>query len=148
MRFAFFLCFLIIIGCAPNEDTPTLEPSIEAEEEGASWAGSWTVDALPMEGDSALVTVSIIGNDTPEGWSTTFNHLDGPVLANSVVIAGDSVIIESGPYPSALREGAIVTSLTSVLYVAGDDLIGHYTADYDSGEPAVAEGRLLGRRVN
>ncbi len=141
------IAFALVIGCAPAEDEVYVDdPSVEPEVEATSFAGTWSVDALPAEGDSVLVTVSIIATDSSEGWSTVFDHIEEPVLANSVVIEGDSAIIESGPFPSAVREGVTVLSLTSVIYAYGDDLTGHFTATYESGDPAVSEGRLRGTR--
>lgn len=98
-----------------------------------------------MEGDSVVVEITITATDTPDGWSATFAHLEEPVSANSVVIAGDSATVMNGPYPSALREGAMV-STTIVLYVSGDELTGHFAATYDEGERTVLEGRLMGTR--
>ena len=39
-----------------------------------------------------------------------------------------------------------MVSITTVVYVYGDEMIGHFTATYEEGEPSVLEGRLVGTR--
>lgn len=148
MKFAVFLFCALLVGCASTEDAPPAEPPVEPEVAAQSFAGTWSVDVMSMESDSVLVTTSIIATDTPDGWSTVFDHLDEPVPANSVVIADGVATVESGPYPSALRDGVIVTSLTSVVEVSGDELTGTFHSTYESGEPLEIDGRLRGSRLN
>lgn len=146
MRKTALFLVTLLIGCTPTEDAPPAETPAEAAVETPSFAGTWTIEVMPMDSDSVLVTGTMNATDTPDGWSLTFDHLDEPVRANSVVIEGDMATVEYGPYPSALREGATVTSLTTVATVSGDEFNGTFSATYDSGEPG--EGRIHGSRQN
>ncbi|MDX1439181.1 MAG: hypothetical protein R3284_04685 [Rubricoccaceae bacterium] len=142
-RFVGILALAVLWGCGPNNDEPP--PATPAEPEAASFAGSWSMEALPMEGDSVLVAFTMTATDSTSGWSITFDHLDEPVTAANVILDGESATVEMTPYPSALRDNSMVTT-TSVFTVDGDAMTGQFTAEYDTGDPAVLEGRLRGVR--
>ncbi len=147
--FVLLLVFAIVIGCTPSEEeVPVDDPIVVPEVEEASFAGTWSVDAMTMDSDSVLVTTTMFATDNAEGWTIAFDHVDEPVPAESVTMAGDSVTVVYGAYPSALRDGAMVTSLTSVVSVSGDEMTGRFRATYDTGEPLEFDGRLHGSRSN
>ena len=142
---AILLFIALLAGYSRTDEQPTADAPDVSGSESVSFAGDWLLQALPMEGDSVLVEVKTTATDTPEGWSMELDHLDEPIPATSVVIAGDSATAAYGPFLNVLREGVMV-SITTVVYVYGDEMIGHFTATYEEGEPSVLEGRLVGTR--
>ncbi|NNF56919.1 MAG: hypothetical protein HKN04_01635 [Rhodothermaceae bacterium] len=145
-QFLSILTFALVLGCAQPEEPPVVDmPDEPAQPAAPSFAGDWTVQAMPLDSDSALVELGMTTADNTDGWSMQFDHLDEPVPASSVVIAGDSATVTVGPYSSALRDEVMVTT-TSVIYVNGDDLMGRFSATYDDAESTVLEGRLRGTR--
>ena len=94
--------------------------------------------------DEPAVVVLIKGTDSAEGWTMKFVNVDEPV-GLQVSVVGDSLVTRSASYPSALREGRTVTSVTSYLAVNGDQMSGRFHAAYDDGE--TLKGRMVSERV-
>ncbi len=99
-----------------------------------------------MEGGEPLVVVLVKGTDGPEGWSMKFTHIDTAVPATNVFMKGDSLVMQVGSYPSALRDGATVMSVTSYLHARGDTMSGRFTAVYEGGD--ILNGRMSSERVD
>jgi hypothetical protein len=64
---------------------------------------------------------------TPSGWTITFPGRKA--VAEHVTVAGDSVVLESDPYPSVMRNGVTVHT-TGVFRLQGGNLVGQNTAHY------------------
>jgi hypothetical protein len=109
-------------------------------------AGKWTVEALPADRDTVLVTYELNAAATAEGWSMTLPGRS-PVSLHVMPPSGDSVVIHAGPYESVLRPGVSVTT-ENVLRLANGQLVGSFVALYQGGGAAdsVLKGRLRGRR--
>lgn len=144
--FASLIVAGLLLGCGRTSD-PESTSETATHEMGslARYAGEWSLQALPMEGDSALVEFSMVATDNMDGWSIDFEHLAEPVPAQVTTTTGDSLSVAFGPYASALREDVVV-SVESIMDIDGDQLTGIFTANYETGEPL--SGRIRGTRKN
>lgn len=97
----------------------------------------------PASEEPAII-VLLKGTDSASGWTMKFVHLDDPVGVQASVV-GDTLVATSASYPSGLREGRTVTSVTSYLAVSGDEMSGRFTALYDDG--GTVRGRMVAERV-
>lgn len=139
-RIVVLCCAALLVGCGPGE-----QPAMEATISLADVAGTWSVEALPEMGDSALVTYQMVATDNTEGWTVTFPDRD-PLPVQVVAVEGDSIITETGPYESLLREGVMVTT-RSVTRMQDGNLIGTFVAHYETmGADSVLQGRQRGTR--
>lgn len=82
-----------------------------------------------MAGDSTLITYVVNATADTTGWTITFPGR--PAIPMRVVgVAGDSVMIEAGPYASALRRGVQVRT-TGAFRLQDGKLVGHNVAHYN-----------------
>lgn len=144
---------VFLFGCAGSEtadETEAMAEETEAMEPMAAitladFAGTWSVNAMTETGDSTLITFTMNATEDPAGWTMAFP--DGPTVAGTVTLSGDSVIGEYGPYESQLREGIMVT-VRSVTRMEGDRIVGTFVATYETDSPdSVLNGRLEGTRA-
>ena len=132
------LAGLFVVGCAKKDkpaDTvaaapaPAPAPPPPAAITLADVAGTWNVVAKNVAGDSTLVTYIMVAKPDTTGWTMTFPKRP-PVAVKVLSVAGDSVVIHAGPYPSALRKGVQVTT-HSVLRLQDGKLVGTTKANYN-----------------
>jgi hypothetical protein len=142
-RSAVLCCAALLLCCAPSDEQAAMEtPTISL----ADVAGVWSMQALPETGDSALVTYEMVATDNTEGWTVTFVGRE-PIPARVIAVEGDSIMVDVGPYESALREGVMV-STRSVVRLQDGDLAGTFVARYQTTEPdSVLRGRQQGTRT-
>lgn len=139
-------CAAALVGCAKNEskapaasETPAPPPAISL----ADLAGKWSVSGKNEARDSTLVTYELNATADTSGWTIVFpNGRTVPVRVAAV--AGDSVVIDAGPYESVLRRGVQVTT-HGVLRLQNGKMVGltvaHYrTTSPDSVRRIVSEG--------
>jgi hypothetical protein len=140
MRSVTLLCVVALaVGCAPAEERPAAAGSL------ANFAGTWTVSATPESSDSVIVTYELMATDSTGGWTMTFPGRD-PIPLTVVLVDGDSVVSEVGPYESALRPGVMVTT-QAVSRVEGGMLTGSFVAHYATdAADSVLRGRQHGTR--
>ena len=148
MRRSLLACFAILaVGCGAAEEPAQdqNEPAAAAASPLADFAGGWTITALAESSDSVLITYELDATDTQAGWTSTLPDRD-PMPVRVVLVDGDSVVTEAGPFESALRPGVMVTTRT-VARVDGDVLTGTILATYSSDEAdSELNGRLRGVR--
>ena len=94
----------------------------------ASMAGTWNMRTMPEQGDSVLLTYVVNARSDTSGWTITFPGREA-LPARVLSVDADSVVIEVGPYESALRPGVQVTT-RSVSRVQGDRMMGTAVARY------------------
>ena len=136
-RFAALCCAVLLVGCAPAE-----EPGISL----ADVAGTWSMQAFPETGDSAIVSYELVLTDNMEGWTLTFPGRD-PIPVRVIAVEGDSIVSEIGPFESALREGVMV-STHSVVRLQEGNLVGTAVARYETTEPdSILRLRQQGTRM-
>jgi hypothetical protein len=132
------LCAGALVACAKSEKTAATQETavaaapapaaVPAKLQLADVAGKWNVKAMNEAGDSTLVTYELIATPDTTGWSIKFADRPKPIAAR-VVVDGDSVILDAGPYPSALRKGVQVTTHGAYRLQDGK-LVGMTTAHY------------------
>jgi hypothetical protein len=138
-RFAFFCCTAVAVatvGCAKSDETTTDTAAGTASAIAApaaisvaDVAGKWNVRAVPESGPDTTPTLLVL-NITPDttGWTMTFPNRP-PVKTRVVAIAGDSIVTETGPYPSVRRKGVQVTT-TAVMRLQDGKLVGTSVGHY------------------
>jgi hypothetical protein len=151
-RTAVLGCLILAVGCAPGQDQEAPEADMPetaapAATDLSAFAGTWSMQALTEAGDSVLVAYEMVATDGTEGWTITFPDRD-PIPAHIVEALGDSVIIHVGPYPSALRDDVMVSTVTVSRIVDGR-MTGYFTATYDTeGADQILKGLQQGERMN
>ncbi|HSJ09088.1 MAG TPA: hypothetical protein VK928_04220 [Longimicrobiales bacterium] len=135
------------VGCAPAEEEPAQEQAAAAPTVSlADLAGAWTVTATAESSDSVLITYELNATATQDGWTSTLPGRE-PMPVRVLLVDGDSVVAEAGPFESALRPDVMVTTRT-VARLQGDVLTGTMVAHYDTDAAgdSVLVGRLRGIR--
>lgn len=110
---------LVLIGCA-GANMHSISQS--------QWAGTWDVEAsvVGSEGVAAKYVLTIADS----GWHIRF--ADGSEIRPRVLtIDGDSVMTQSGPYPSTLRTGVSVVT-EGVFRLKNGKMIGRSVARYSA----------------
>lgn len=140
MRRMLLLCAVLFVGCAKSEP-PASTPAPAAETPAppaaislADVAGTWDGTVTAAGNDTALVNIELTATATPTDWKMTLANVKTPkkmtvVPATSVVAAGDSVVIDAGPFASVLRAGQQV-STHSVYRLQDGKLVGDIVATY------------------
>ena len=141
-----------VAGCAQNGDrtaeAAAAEPTPVAKNPVtlADVAGRWRMKATNARGDSLTVYELNATRDT-SGWTITFPNRP-PLPLQIVAVGGDSIVTETGPYPSVLRSTVAVRSLRSVNRLEGNRLVGAFVARYETTRPdSVLHGVHSGTRV-
>ena len=132
--FAVCLCVVVLTGCAKKDDaavdtmasdiTPTPAP---APINLADVAGRWNVRAVPVSGDTTPTNSVITATATTSGWTITFPGR--AAIPMRVTVDGDSIMSETGPYPSVRRKGLQVVT-NGVMRLQGGNLVGTSTAHF------------------
>ena len=132
------LVALAVTACAKGEQaadtttpaatpaTPPAPPPLNL----ADVAGTWTVTGKNAANDSTLVTYEMKATADTTGWTITFPNRR-PIPMRVVGVSGDSVMVEAGPYPSAVRRGVNV-STKGVFRLQEGRIVGLTTARYDT----------------
>jgi hypothetical protein len=144
-RLVVYCCTAVaIIGCAKTDSKPAATdsaagavapapapaaaaPAAPAAIVLADIAGKYNVVAIPTTGDTTPTKFVLTVAATPDGWTQTYQN--GQVVKPKVVVAGDSIVSDAGPYPSVRRKGVKVVT-HSVMRKEGDKLVGTSTAHY------------------
>jgi hypothetical protein len=143
----------ILAGCGKKDAPPAADSSAANNARPpaepmdlAKIAGTWDVQLVGATTDSVLLTYKMTATADTTGWSITFPNRE-PVPMRVVSVAGDSAVVEAGPYESALRPGVQVRTVT-VMRLRGDRLMSHTDAHYDiGGVDSVIQLRSRGRRA-
>lgn len=144
-RAALLLVVAILLSCAPREESAPDTMAMTPETTGASYAGTWTIEGMPEDRDTVLLTYSLVGTEDRTGWTVTLPGRE-PMETRVVWMDADSLVLESGPFPSALRENEMLTT-HNVLRLEGGRLVGTTTAHYETtGADSVATFRIVGTR--
>ena len=144
MRFSLALaCVVLTAACASRTIPPA---DVSASVSLADMAGTWNMRTLNMAGDSVLVTYDIFATNDVTGWTLTFPGR-APIPVRVIEVAGDSVMLDAGPYPSALRDGVTVSTRFD-MKLEGDRLTGLITAIYNLPQgPTTVPLRVEGTRA-
>jgi hypothetical protein len=149
-RAALLLVLPIVFACTSKEAPPADTAALAVVPDAAdatpvSYAGNWTVNVMPADKDTVLLTYDLVTTADQAGWKMTLPGRE--VMEPRVVhMDNDSVIVENGPYSSALRKNVTV-STRSVMRMEGDKLVGTTIARYDTkGADSVVNLRTVGTR--
>jgi hypothetical protein len=132
------LAGLVVVGCAKKDkpaDTvvaapaPAPAPPPPAAITLADVAGTWNMVTKNAAGDSTLLTYVLVAKADTTGWTITFPKR-APVAMKVLAVAGDSIVVHAGPYPSALRKGVQVTT-HGVMRLQDGKLVGSTKATYN-----------------
>jgi hypothetical protein len=140
-------CAAALVACAGSEKpsadsaaaaTPAPAPA-PATLSLADLAGKWTQKVRAENSDSVLVTAEVVATPDPSGWTIA---LPGrPVMPVRITVAGDSLLVATGPYESVLRKGVQVTT-SGVMRLQDGKLVGITTAHYAGATGADSVARL------
>ncbi|MDF1505803.1 hypothetical protein [Roseisolibacter sp. H3M3-2] len=134
------------VGTTPDSAAGAMASPPAAPLALARLAGRWEMRAIPDAGaDTAVTHYTLTATADSTGWSFTFGDRP-PVPVRVVSVAGDSMVLEAGPYASVRRAGRQV-STHNVLRMEGDRLVGRTTARYSGrGADSVLTLRTEGER--
>ena len=117
----------------------------------ADVAGTWNGTVTAAGSDTVLTVIELTATADPTGWTMKVANAKTPtemttVPAQSVVAAGDSVVVEAGPFASVLRPGQQVTTHT-VYRLQDGRLMGSIQATYPASGETIALRSVATRAV-
>ena len=117
-------------AAANSAGAMTATPMASASLALSDLAGKWMVRATPQGGtDTTTTEYTLTATGTTDGW--TFAFKNGPTVPVRVMVAGDSVVTDAGPYKSVRRKGVDVTTHSS-FRKDGDKIVGTTMAKYSA----------------
>jgi len=93
----------------------------------ADVAGKWDMRSVPTTGDTTPTTFVLTATGTTSGWTIKFPGR--AAIAERVVVSGDSIMTEAGPYQSVRRKGVQVVT-NGDFRLQGGNLVGNNIAHY------------------
>lgn len=142
-RFTLLCSAAVLVACAKTEAPPAdtgmaVAPAPEAAPAPApitlgEVAGKYAVTGKNEAGDTTLVTYDLNATADTTGWSITFPNRQ-PIPQRIVSVAGDSIVLEAGPYASQIQKGVQVRTQT-VYRLKDGKLVGRTVARYDTKGP-------------
>ena len=148
-------CAAALVGCAKSENKPAdttpaaatpAPPPPPPALKLSDVAGKWKVIGRSETGDS-LVTYTFTATGDTTGWSIKFPDRAKPEKVHVDAVAGDSVVITAGPFPSALRKGVTVRT-SGPMRLQNGQLVGTVVAHYSvKTADSVRTIRLTGTRA-
>jgi hypothetical protein len=155
MRRAALLCCtaLTLAACAKSDDASatadTAAGAVSATTTSIALgdvAGRWTVRATPETGDTTAIVSQLNASADSTGWTMTVPNRP-PVATRVVLVSGDSIVTENGPYESVLRKGVQVRT-RSVMRLRDGELVGTTVARYtNAGADSVLRLRTEATRT-
>lgn len=123
---------LLLVSCAEEADDATDETvadttAVEAGIALADIAGTWNMRSVPVTGDTTATVYQLVATST----DITLNFPDRDPIVGRTVLAGDSIVMEAGPYESVRRAGVQVWT-HAVYRLEGDRLVGMVDAHYET----------------
>lgn len=136
-RAALFLVLPVMLACTkkdePAADTAATVTEAAAAPAAMNVAGKWSVRVMPEDKDTTLIVYTLDATSTNTGWKMTLPNRD-PMDIRVVHMDNDSIVVENGPYPSALQQGVMVSTHSNVR-LEGDKLVGRTLAHYQVNGP-------------
>jgi hypothetical protein len=137
------IALLTVVGCADKNNAAN-EPMVDANPL-AAYAGDWMTEAYVGDAAEPATVVLLKATDDPANWGLKFTHLDDAVMAKSVTMVGDTVVMAMQPFLSSIQEGVMVDAMTSYMKMDGDKITGRARAVYSNGD--VVDFRLASEKV-
>lgn len=142
MRLQFSIAAAVIAGMATVAGAGAQQP---AGIKLSDVAGRWEAKSMMGPNDSVVTTFTLNARASRKGWSIMFPGRKHAVPTRVVASGGDSIVTETGPYPSVLRPGQTVKVLRAVLHRSGDTMAGTFSAEYTSGDKI--DGKIAATRA-
>lgn len=138
MRVCWLLVTVTVVACGQKPPPP---PTFSL----ADVAGTWNIRAMGDTGDAVLAEYQMSGTADPASWRMTLPNR--PPMRVKVSVDADSLVVETPPYQSILREGVAVFS-RGVSRLQDGKLVGAFVAKYATRMvDSVLTGRTEGIRV-
>lgn len=124
---------LFLLGCggaADEADDETVADTTAEVEVGITLddiAGTWNMRSVPESGDTTATESQLVATST----DVTILLADRDPVLGRTVVAGDSIVVEAGPYESVRRPGTQVWT-HAVYRLEGDQLVGTVIAHYET----------------
>ena len=137
-RAALFLILPVVLACT-KKDEPAAGPAGAASTEvvsapaGMNLAGRWSVRVMPEDRDTTVIMYVLEATNTNTGWKMTLPNRN-PMDIRVIHMDSDSIVVENGPYSSALQRGVMVSTHSNV-HLEGDKLVGRTLAHYQVNGP-------------
>jgi hypothetical protein len=132
-RVALILVVPVLFACSKKE-TPAADTAAAVVETPApataSVAGKWAFVVMPEGKDTVLTTYTLDATNDMTGWKLTFPGRD-PLDVRVLSMDSDSIVTETGPYPSAIQNGVKVNLVHTNIHMDGVKLVGTAIAHYD-----------------
>ncbi|MDO8502707.1 MAG: hypothetical protein Q7S20_12770 [Gemmatimonadaceae bacterium] len=135
-RAALLLVLPVMLACS-KKDVPPADTSaaMAAAPEPAApapmnVAGKWTVTVMPEGKDTTLLTYMLDATNEMTGWKMSLPNRE-PMELRVVSMDNDSIVVDNGPYASALRKNVMVTTHSS-MHMDGGKLVGKTIAHYNT----------------
>jgi len=145
-RMVLLCCAALVMGCARRDAEPAADTSAMSAPmlSLADLAGTWTVRTMSETSDSVLVEYQMTATADTTGWMIMLPNR--PPQAVRVMVSGDSVMTEVGPFESVLRPGVQVTT-RGVSRIVNGEMVGTMVARYaGAGADSVVTLRTRGTR--
>ena len=138
MSRALVLLVLPVVVACSKKDEPAADttganiPTVSAPA-GMKLAGTWSVRVMPEDRDTTIIMYVLEATDTNKGWKMTLPNRD-PMNVRVLHLGSDSIVVENGPYSSALQKGVTVRTHSNV-HMEGDKIVGRTIAHYETKGP-------------
>lgn len=137
-----FVCLAWLGACAKAEEQPASDSTAVGREPApapstplAAMAGTWNVVTKPTSGsDTTSTRYTLVTTSGTTGWTIQFAGRPTAVPMRVVLVDGDSVVTETGPYESARRPG-VQANVRSVTRLSGAMITGTSVARYQTTGP-------------
>ena len=130
MSRAALLALLAVLACSKKDDSGG--PVMSAPP-GMNLAGTWSVQVMPENQDTTLWIYMLTATNQSTGWKMTLPNRE-PMDIRILSMSADSIVMENGPFESALVPGAQVSTHTAA-HMQGDTLVGRTIAHYKVNRP-------------
>lgn len=108
-----------------------------------SVAGKYKVTSRGQNGDTSVVTYELNATGDTTGWTVTYPNRKA-VPMRVILVSGDSIVTESGPFQSVRLAGVPVTTRTTYRWENGNlvgTTVAHYTINgADTVRTFIVEG--------
>ena len=130
------LAALLAAACTRPDAVPAADTTAVTQEPAAAAlsladiAGRWNVASTPETGaDTTPTLYAMTTTAGADGWTIEFVNRPGVIPMRNVMVDGDSVMTEAGPFESNRRAGVQV-STRSVMRLVDGRLVGTTRASY------------------
>jgi len=130
-RAALLAVLVVSLACSKKDDASSTP--VASAPPGMNLAGTWSVQVKPEDRDTTLLIYMLTATNQSTGWKMTLPNRE-PMDIRILSMSADSIVMENGPFESALVPGAQVSTHTAA-HMQGDTLVGRTIAHYKVNRP-------------